>query len=66
MFSEGFVIGIFAIGIAIGLCVGLAVGKKQKPWSELSAGEKKLRIWLIAAGIILLVAGIIVNLRFSL
>jgi len=39
----------FAIGIAVGVGLGLAVGKKQqKPWSELTDREKKVRIAIIA------------------
>lgn len=47
----------FAAGIAVGLVIGLTVGRKQKPWSELTEKEKKVRIWLIASGVILLAAG---------
>ena len=50
----------FALGLIIGWSTGFAVGRKQKPWSELSEGEKKSRIWLIALGVIALVAGIVV------
>ena len=50
----------FAAGIAVGLVIGLTAGRKQKPWSELTEKEKRLRVWLIAAGAVLLAAGIIV------
>ena len=50
----------FATGIAVGLAIGLGFGRKQKPWSELTEKQKKLMIWLIAAGVILLAAGVVV------
>ena len=51
----------FATGIAVGLAIGLSFSsRRQKPWSELSAREKKLMIGLIAAGVVLLLAGIVV------
>ena len=52
----------FATGIGVGFAIGLIVGSltaKQKSWSELTDKEKKTRIWLIAAGVILLIAGIV-------
>ena len=52
----------FATGIGVGFAIGLIVGSltvKQKSWSELTDKEKKTRIWLIAAGIILLIVGIV-------
>jgi len=52
----------FAIGIAIGLAVGFASGRRQKPWSELTQKEKRIRIGLIAAGGVLLIAGVVVLL----
>ena len=60
-----FVIGIpigIAIGIAIGLTLGIIIGRKQKPWSELTEEEKKIRKIAIGAGIIILLLGIIVFL----
>ena len=57
MWGAGFATGI-GVGFAIGLIVG-TLGAKQKSWSELSEKERKSRIWLIAAGIILLIAGIV-------
>ena len=51
-----------AAGIGIGVSIGISIGKKQKSWSELTEKEKKTRIWLIATGVILLVAGIVVFL----
>ena len=52
----------YAIGIFTGLAIGLAVGRRQKRWSELTQKEKKIRIGLIAAGVVLLAAGIVVLL----
>ena len=48
----------YAIGIFTGLAIGLAVGRRQKRWSELTQKEKRIRIGLIAAGVVLLAAGI--------
>jgi hypothetical protein len=49
----------YAIGIFTGLAIGLIVGRRQKPWAELTRKEKRNRIALIAAGIVLLPAGIV-------
>jgi hypothetical protein len=54
----------YAIGIFTGLAIGFAVGRRQKPWSELTQKEKRIRIGLIAAGVVLLAAGIVVLLTF--
>ncbi len=62
---EGYVIGLavgLGAGIAIGISIGIPIGKKQKPWSELTAGERKTRIISIAAGGVLFVAGVVVFL----
>ena len=50
----------FALGIAIGLAIGLTTGRKRKPWSELTKKEKRLMVWLIALGVVALLAGIVV------
>ena len=52
----------YAIGIFTGLAIGLIVGRRQKPWSELTQKEKRTRIGLIAAGVVLLAAGIVMLL----
>jgi multidrug transporter EmrE-like cation transporter len=52
----------YAIGIFTGLAIGLIVGRRQKPWSELTQKEKRIRISLIAAGVVLLAAGIVMLL----
>ena len=49
----------FAMGMVIGLVIGIAAGRKQKPWSELTDKEKKIRIGITVAGAILLIAGVI-------
>ncbi len=54
----------YAIGIFTGLAIGLAVGRRQKPWSELTQKEKRIRVGLIAAGVVLLAAGIVMLLTF--
>ncbi len=52
----------YAIGIFTGLAIGLVVGRRQKPWSELNQKEKRIRIGLIATGVVLLAAGIVMLL----
>jgi hypothetical protein len=55
----------FATGIGVGFAIGLIVGSltvKQKSWSELTQKERRVRIWSVAAGVILLVAGVVVAL----
>ena len=54
----------YAIGIFTGLAIGLVVGRRQKPWSELTQKEKRIRIGLIAAGVVLLAAGIVMLLMW--
>jgi hypothetical protein len=49
-------------GIGIGVSVGIAIGIKQKPWSELTDTEKRIRIATIIAGGVLVVAGVVVYL----
>ena len=52
----------FATGIGIGFVLGLVVGRlgvKQKPWSELTDKEKRIREILIGAGSFLLLLGIV-------
>jgi fructose-specific phosphotransferase system IIC component len=52
----------YAIGIFTGLAIGLIVGRRQKPWSQLTRKERTIRIGLIAAAVVLLVAGIVMLL----
>jgi hypothetical protein len=54
--------GSFGAGFVIGLACGIAIGRKQKPqkpWSELTDREKKVRIGLMVALAAAVVAGII-------
>jgi fructose-specific phosphotransferase system IIC component len=52
----------YAIGLFTGLAIGLIAGRRQKRWSELNRKEKRIRVGLIAAGVALLLAGIIMLL----
>jgi len=52
----------FAIGIAVGLGLGMTMGRKQRPWSELTEKEKKVRIGIMVALGIAVVAGFVVFL----
>jgi hypothetical protein len=54
-----FVIGI-PIGMAIGIAIGINIGKKQKPWSELTEEEKKVRKVSVGIGFAALLIGMIV------
>ena len=51
-----------AVGIGAGIVIGIAIGRKQKPWSELTAAERRNRIIAIAAGGVLFVAGLVIFL----
>jgi tetrahydromethanopterin S-methyltransferase subunit F len=56
--------GDFVYGLIAGIIIGLAIGfiitrGKQKSWSELTEKEKRVRIWLIGAGVVLLAAGVV-------
>jgi tetrahydromethanopterin S-methyltransferase subunit F len=50
----------YVSGIFVGLVIGLLVGRKREPWSELTDRQRKITIGLIAAGVVLLAAGIVV------
>lgn len=54
----------YLLGIASGLAIGFVAGRRQKPWSELTQKEKRIRIGLIAAGVVLLAAGIVMLLMW--
>ena len=54
----------YLIGVATGLAIGFVVTRRQKPWSELTQKEKRIRIGLIAAGVVLLAAGIVTFLMW--
>lgn len=54
---------IFILGAIVGIGLGsyfTALAKPQKQWSELTEGEKKIRIWLLSIAIVLLVIGVVV------
>ena len=52
----------FAIGIAVGLGLGMTMGRKQRPWSELTEKEKKVRIGIMAVLGVAVIAGLVVFL----
>jgi hypothetical protein len=58
---EGYAIGL-AVGLGAGIAIGISIVRKQKPWSELTAGERKTRTISIAAGGVLFIAGVVVLL----
>ena len=57
-FMIGWIIGL-AGGMGIGISIGISIGKRQKPWPELTASEKKTRIVSIIVGAVLFVIGLI-------
>ncbi len=60
-FIIGFIISL-PIGTALGIAIEIAIGIKQKPWSELTDGEKKIRMNALFVGLITLIIGVIVFL----
>jgi hypothetical protein len=52
----------FAIGIAVGLGLGMTMGRKQRPWSELTEKERKVRIGIMAVLGVVVIAGLVVFL----
>jgi tetrahydromethanopterin S-methyltransferase subunit F len=54
----------YLLGMASGLAIGFVAGRRQKPWSELTQKERRIRIGLIAAGVVLLAAGIVMLLMW--
>ena len=52
----------FAIGIAVGLGLGMTMGRKQRPWSELTDRERKVRIGIMVALGLAVIAGFVVFL----
>ena len=50
----------YASGIVVGLVIGLIAGRKRQPWAEMDARQRKMMVALVAAGVILLAAGIAV------
>ena len=54
---------LFILGAMVGIGLGsyfTAIAKPQKPWSELTGKDKKIRIWLLSVGILFLIAGVVV------
>lgn len=64
-FVVGFIIGI-PIGVALGIAIEIAIGIQQKPWSELTDEEKKIRKNALFVGIMTLIIGVIVFLSLLL
>ncbi|MCX6661516.1 MAG: hypothetical protein NTY91_03095 [Euryarchaeota archaeon] len=64
-FVVGFVIGI-PIGTAIGIAIEIAIDIQQKPWSELTDEEKKIRKNALFVGTMSLIIGVIVFLMLLL
>lgn len=54
---------LFILGAMVGIGLGsyfTAIAKPQKPWSELTRKDKKIRIWLLSVGILSLIVGVVV------
>jgi hypothetical protein len=64
-FVVGFVIGI-PIGAAVGIAIDIAIGIQQKPWSELTEEEKKIRKNALLVGTMTLIIWVIVFLLLLL
>jgi len=59
---------IFILGAIIGIGLGsyfTALSKPQKQWSELTGGEKKIRIWFLSIATILFISGVVVLFLFN-
>lgn len=64
-FVIGILIGI-VIGITIGISIGIALGKKQKPWSEVTEEEKRIKKIVISVAMLILIFGFLLSLwQFS-
>lgn len=53
----------FILGGILGVGLGsyfTAIAKPQKQWSELTEGEKKIRVWFLSIAIVLLISGVVV------
>jgi hypothetical protein len=64
-FIIGFIIGV-PIGTALGIAIEVAIGIQQKPWSELTDKEKKIRKNALFVGFITLIIGVVVFLSLAL
>ena len=54
---------LIILGIMVGIGLGsyfTAIAKPQKPWSELTEKEKKIRLWFFAIAILFLIIGVVV------
>ena len=51
--------GNMLLGLVIGLSIGIAIGRRQKPFSELTAKEKKITIGIMVGLGVLVVLGIV-------
>lgn len=49
----------YVTGTAVGLACGVAIGSRQKPLSELTEREKKIRMGIIIALALVVVAGVV-------
>lgn len=59
---------MFGFGVIIGVTLGIyfsSLAGKQKPWSELTKSEKRMRIGLTVAGVILFISGVVVFFLFK-
>jgi len=52
--------GNMLLGVVIGLSIGIAIGRRQKPFSELTAKEKKIKIGIMVGLGVLVVLGIVI------
>ena len=55
----------YAIGMVVGFTIGFLGARRQKRWEELTTRERKLRIVIIAVGVVLLLAGIVVAVTYD-
>ena len=59
---------IFILSGIIGVGLGsyfTTIAKPQKQWSELTKGERKVRIWLLFIAIVLLISGVVVLFSYK-
>ena len=54
-----------AVGLAVGFVTGNSVGKGYKPWSALTLEEKRLKLFAIGLGVVMLIAGVITFLAMK-
>jgi hypothetical protein len=53
------------VGLAVGFVTGYSVGKGDKPWSALTPEEKRLKLFAIGLGVVMLIAGVITFLAMK-